>query len=74
MTKLSQLLKEKFMLDIAIRKERVRLIRAAVANQKPESMTIKSWLMDMEKMVYLLNTDCPLFDEILEGLEDKLDL
>lgn len=74
MTKLSQLLKEKFMLDIAIRKERVCLIRMAVANTKPKSVTIKSWLMDMEKMIHLLNTDCPLFDEILEGLEDKLDL
>ena len=72
MTKLSQLLKDKFLLDVAIRKERVRLIRVAVALEEPKSMTVKSWLQDMEKMVYLLNTDYPLFDELLDSLEDKL--
>ena len=74
MTKLSQLLKDKFLLDVAIRKERVRLIRMAVALEEPKSMTIKSWIADMEKMIHFLNTDYPLFDELLDSLEDKLDM
>ena len=69
---LKSLIKDKAILDIKIKKERVRLIRSMVNNMTHIEPKIKSLKAELEHNIWLLNTDAVVFDELLDAIEELL--